>query len=519
MPVWDPADINQRADRDFEATWMETAELVNGKGRSSLKMGGKGQSHPIEEARQRIRNVLIELGFDEIITPIIWEDEHVKRQYGPESALILDRCYYLAGLPRPEIGLSKAKLRQIEKILPEFSAFDKLTVLLRDYKSGKIESDDFVEEMIHRLEIPEEKATEIIDKVFSELRKLHPVPTNLTLLSHFTTAWFPILAKALDKKVEPVSLFTTGVRMRREQREDATHLRSHYNASIVIMAKNLTMDDGRAIVRRILGKLGFKNLDFVVKEATSNYYAPGTEEEVFADHPTLDLEGGVEVADLGMYSPVALARYGIPYPVFNMGLSIGRLAMISKEVDDIRELTYPEIYLPPRFSDEEIEAALKPVASPRSGAGREISEGIIKVAKRRAETLAPCRFKAWKGKVHRRQVLVELVEEEENVKLVGPAGLNIISARGGNIVSQLPEKTSRGGLSYMQCIADYCAATIEKRAVAGFRGTDQVRIGMVRSASDIFLEIPLAIRKYIESNNLKIDIRGPVFTTIEYTVA
>jgi O-phosphoseryl-tRNA synthetase len=519
MPVWDPDDINQRADHDFEAAWMETAKLVNREGKSSLRTGGKGQSHPMEDVRQRIRKVLIGLGFDEIITPIIWEDEHVRRQYGPESALILDRCYYLAGLPRPEIGLSKTKMRQIEKILPGFSAFDKLTALLRDYKSGKIESDDFVEEMIHRLDIPEEKATEIIDKVFSELRKLHPVPTKLTLLSHFTTAWFPILAETLAKKVEPVSLFTTGVRMRREQREDATHLRSHYNASIVIMSRDLTLEDGRSIVRKILGKLGFQNLDFVVKEATSNYYAPGTEEEVFADHPTLDLEGGVEVADLGMYSPVALARYGIPYPVFNMGLSIGRLAMISREVDDIRDLTYPEIYLPPQFSDDEIESALKPVASPRTGAGREISEGIIRVAKKRAETLAPCRFKAWKGKVRHRQVLVELVEEEENVKLVGPAGRNIISARDGNIVSQLPEKASRGGLSYMQCIADYCAAMIESRVAEGFRGTDQVRIGMVRSASDIFLEIPLAIRKYIESNNLKIDIRGPVFTTIEYTVA
>lgn len=519
MTSWNPDDIVQRADGDFEAAWRETAGLVSAEGRSGVKPRGKGRSHPIEESRQRIRKVLIDLGFEEVITPIIWEDEHVRRQYGPESALILDRCYYLAGLPRPEIGLSKAKARQIGKILPGFDSFDELTDLLRDYKSGKIESDDFVEEMVHRLKIPEEKATEIIDKVFSELRKLHPVPTQLTLLSHFTTAWFPILAQSLSRRVDPIFLFTTGVRVRREQREDATHLRSHYNASIVIMARNLTLGDGREMVRKILGRLGFENLDFATKEATSNYYAMGTEEEVFAEHPTLEIKGGVEVADLGMYSPVALARYGIPFPVFNMGLSIGRLAMISRKIEDIRELTHPELYLPPSFSDGEILDSLRPLASPVTRAGKELSGAIVKTARKHANAPSPCSFRAWEGRIRRRQVLVQLVESERDVKLVGPATMNVISAVNGNITSKLPGRGKVGsGLSYIRCIADYCAATVEKRAAEGFRGIDSIRIGMVRSASDIYLDIPLAIRRYIESNNLKIEIKGPVFTTIEYRI-
>ena len=519
MTAWNPDDIVQRADEDFEATWKETAGLVSTGGRSRFKPRGRGRSHPIEESRQRIRKVLLDLGFEEVIAPIIWEDEHVRRQYGPESALILDRCYYLAGLPRPEIGLSKVKAHQICKILPGFDSFNELTDLLRDYKSGKIESDDFVEEMVHRLEVPEEKATEIIDKVFSELRRLHPVPTKLTLLSHFTTAWFPILAQSLSRRVEPVLLFTTGVRVRREQREDATHLRSHYNASIVIMARDLTLEDGREMVRKILGRLGFENLGFVTKDATSNYYAMGTEEEVFADHPTLEMEGGVEVADLGMYSPVALARYGIPYPVFNMGLSIGRLAMISSGMEDIRELTHPELYLPPSFSDGEILDSLRPLASPATRAGIELSGAIVETARKHAGAPSPCRFRAWEGRVRRRQVLVELVEPEKGVKLVGPATMNVITAVGGNITSKLPEGGDEvRGLSYLQCIADYCAATVEGRAAEGFRGTESIRIGMVRSASDIYLEIPMAIRRYIESNNLKIEIKGPVFTTIEYRI-
>ena len=521
MPAWNPEEINERSGRDFESTWLETAELIKKRGRVYHSLGRKGTAHPMEVARQRIRRVLLGLGFDEVITPLIWEDEHVKKQYGPESALILDRCYYLAGLPRPEIGLSKAKLSQIQKIVPGFSAVDKLTELLREYKAGRIESDDFVEEMMKRLGIHEEKATEIIDRAFAEMKKLHPIPTSLTVLSHFTTAWFPILAEILNKKICPVLLFTTGVRMRREQREDPTHLRSHYNASIVIMAEDFTLEDGRSMAKKIVGKLGFGNVNFVRKKATSKYYAPETEEEVFAIHPSIGKDTGIEIADLGMYSPVALARYGIPYPVFNMGFSIGRLGMIEEGIGDIRELTYPEVYRAAFFSDEEMEGSLKPVSSPTTKEGKVLSAKIVEVARHNADAMAPCAFNVWEGKMPGGQeVLVELVEVEEGMKLIGPAAFNVIRAEDGNIVAHMPrdgdDKVDR--LTYIRCLADHCASRIEKEAKEGLPCRGQVRVGMVRAASDIYLGIPIAVRRFVESNNKRIDIRGPMFTTVRYKI-
>ncbi len=520
MPPWTPDDINQKADEDFEAAWLETSNLILHDGSVLPSPGGRGKAHPMEVARQRIRGVLLSLGFDEVITPMIWEDEHVRRQYGPESALILDRCYYLAGLPRPEIGLSKKKMSQISRIMPGFTSFDKLTDLLRQYKAGRVESDDFVEEMVRRLQIPEEKATEIVDRVFSEMKRLHPVPTKLTILSHFTTAWFPILAEALNLKVEPIYLFATGLRMRREQKEDPTHLKSHYNASVVAMAPQISLEDGRRLARRILTRLGFREVNFVRKRATSKYYSPGTEEEVFASLPSPDGKKEIEIADLGMYSPVALSRYGIPHPVFNMGLSIGRLAMITEGIDDIRELTYPELNLKPSFSDGEIEEALRPMAAPTSKKGREISDGIVRAAEKGADAVAPCSFTAWEGTIRRRRVLVELFEKEEGVKLIGPAALNVIMAENGNIISSLSgdEEDSSRRLSYIRCLADYCAARIEDDSRAGRLGTKVIRVGMVRGASDIFLEVPLAIRRYVESANKRIDIRGPMFTAVQYTI-
>jgi len=524
MPSWSPERINKKASEDFESAWLETAGLVKQEGRLFHPKERKGTPHPIEVARDRIRAVLLGLGFDEVITPLIWEDEHVRKQYGPESALILDRCYYLAGLPRPEIGLSKEKLDQILTIVPDFTAVDKLTELLREYKAGKIESDDFIEEMVKRLSIHEEKATEIIDKVFAEMKKLQPIPTNLTVLSHFTTAWFPILAEVLRKKVTPILLFTTGVRMRREQREDATHLRSHYNASIVVMDREFSLEDGRSMARAIIQALGFSDVTFVKKQATSKYYTPGTEEEVFAVHPFVASKKGspgIEIADLGMYSPVALSRYGIPYPVFNMGLSIGRLAMITEGARDIRDLTYPEIYVKPSFSDEEMEVALKPLSSPTTDEGKAISEAIVRVATKEANAVAPCSFAVWEGRLAGGQVTVQLVEVEKDVKLIGPASFNVIRVENGNIIASPPraEGERPGLLSYIRCMADSCASQIEREVEQGTSGTKEVRIGMVRSASDIYLDIPVAIRRFIESKNKKIDIRGPMFTTVRYSIA
>jgi len=516
---WDPDEINDMSRSDFESAWLETGKLIDHEGERYRGGGGRGSAQPIMESLVKIREVLLDLGFDETVTPLIWEDEHVTRQYGPESAVILDRCYYLAGLPRPEIGLSKEKLASIRDIVPSFSAVDELTDLLRNYKAGRVESDDFVEEMVDRLDIHEEQATEIIDKVFAEMKRLKPVPSRLTVLSHFTTAWFPILSELLTKRICPIKLFTTGVRMRREQREDATHLRCHYNASLVVMAQDFSLQDGRKIARDLLGRLGFGDLRFVTKKATSKYYAPGTEEEVFAVHPSLATEeGGIEVADLGMYSPVSLSRYGIPYPVFNMGFSIGRLAMIESGEEDIRKLTYPEIYRPAHFEDEEMEGGLGPASKPVTRQGKEISSRIVEVARENADSKAPCSYDVWSGSISGAEVQVRLVEVEKGHSLVGPAAFNVIYVRDGNIVSHPPEGANgKGGISYIACFADYAAAMIEGKA-KDEAGSGKIRVGMVRSASDIHLAIPIAIRRYVESNNRTIDIRGPMFTTVEYEI-
>ncbi len=93
---------------------------------------------------EKIRRKLIKLGFKEVINPIIIPESEIYKQYGCEAPIILDRIFYLAGLPRPDIGISN-KLKKILEDkhikIEEFKAF------LREYRKGKIESDEFVEEL------------------------------------------------------------------------------------------------------------------------------------------------------------------------------------------------------------------------------------------------------------------------------------------------------------------------------------------------------------------------------------
>ncbi|MDD1764483.1 MAG: hypothetical protein LUQ46_00515, partial [Candidatus Methanomethyliaceae archaeon] len=94
-------DILAKADRDFEAAWRETGSLVGGKG--AFVKGGKGATHVLVETANFLRSIYLDLGFNEVVNPMIVDEADIYKQYGNEAPAILDRCYYLAVLPRPDI--------------------------------------------------------------------------------------------------------------------------------------------------------------------------------------------------------------------------------------------------------------------------------------------------------------------------------------------------------------------------------------------------------------------------------
>jgi O-phosphoseryl-tRNA synthetase len=498
MANFDTGEIKSRAKDNFTDAWIATAKLVPTGTQISLPR--KGKPHLVRELVQKSREILLNLGLDEVENLTLLPDSDVVKQYGPEARVILDRAFYLAELPRPDIGLSEKRIAQVKEIAKEID-IEKLQTILRNYKKGEIESDNLIEELIARLGISDYQATELMDKVFPEIRELQPVPSNKTLRSHMTATWFHTLAALQDKASFPVALFSVGPRYRNEQREDAQHLRVHHSASIVVMDPEMSLDAGSVMTRDIMQQYGFSDVKCETKIATSKYYAPGQEQEVFVKHKG----SWLEIADIGMYSPVALANFDIRYPVFNAGFGIERLGMLIYEIDDVRKLAYPQFSVT-EYSDEEIAESITYIASPQTARGQRIAQAIEEIARKHKDEIAPCEFLAWKDEF----IEVRIAETEAGKRLIGPAGFNEICVAKGAIYSDITPSGIHTGINYMRAIAMGAAAAIENST-----SNLTYRVKGIKHLSDLNLQIPEAIRQHIEGQRKKIGVRGAVFVSIE----
>ncbi len=522
MTKLDIRKLRASAKKDYERAWLEGAKLIEKKG-ELFSLRDKSKPHPLFGLFERVRHVLLRLGFTEVVVPMLVDKKEVYSQYGVEAPVILDRVFFLAGLERPDIGISNKKIQEIKKVAPGFKNIKKLQAIFRRYKQGKIVADDLVEVMIKELGLKEEQATAILS-LFSEFKELKPVPMDLTLRSHTTAGWFGVLRELQRRESLPIQLFSIGPKFRREQRLDESHLYESWTASIVVMAERISVEDGGRLTREVLAKLGFEGVKLARKKATSKYYAPQTEFEVFVKHPRT--KEYLEVGDAGFYSPVALSKYDIPYPVFNFGMGLERLLMVMIGETDIRALVYPYLYKPTVLSDAQLAGMLKFERAPESEVGKEISQAIVRIAEQRADESSPCEFKAFEGRLSGRRVSVSVVESERGTKLIGPAGFNTIFVYDGNFIGVPPKGWEKdrflntvreGGVStgirYMDVFAALAAHEIERAARRGGRKV-KVRVRAVKLLSDINLVLDKAAQRYITDNKKRIDVRGPVFTTV-----
>ncbi|MDD1725638.1 MAG: O-phosphoserine--tRNA ligase [Euryarchaeota archaeon] len=511
--------------KSFEAAWKYGGELLNDKSTYDLQQvtaaASPGKPHPLNELIERMRQRLLHLGFDEVINETIFPQEDVLKQWGPTAYAILDRCYYLAALPRPDVGLSAQKQAAIRSfnidLPPEKVAALQLT--LHKLKTGELEGDELIREIGKELAIADDLAVEVFEKVFDEFKDLKPIPSNLTLRSHMTAAWFDTLASIQKNTRIPVKLFSIGPRYRREQREDATHLRVHDSASCVVMDEDVTIDLGKWIVKEFLLPFGFEDFQFrQVATGTDTYYAPGKHFEAFAFHPGFEEVGSedagwLEVADFGLYSPVTLANYGIEFPVVNCGIGVERIAMLMNGYKDIRTLVYPQFYEEFVLTDDQLVNFITLKKTPTTAQGLEIQRSIINTCKTHGADESPVEVLAWEGELLEKLVRVSVIEPEENTKLCGPAFLNEVFVTDGSIIGAIKPKGVSTGITYIEAFAAEAAYAVEQALKMGKTEFD-VRVKIVRSPNDINLSIDPVATRYITSRNKRIDLRGPVFITI-----
>ncbi len=519
--------LKEKAEEDYEKAWRDSESLVEKEGKY-FSLQDEGEPHPLFDLVQEFRQILLDSGFREIVVPALIEEEEIHMQYGPQAPIILDRIFFLAGLDRSDLGISRGDLEQIREKIPGFDEPEKLESIFRRYKQGEISADDLTEVLVEELGIEDDQASYILS-LFEDFKKLEPVPSKMTLRSHTTAGWFPVLREMQYREPYPIQLFTVDSKYRREQKLDETHLYRSWTASIVILAEEISLEDGKEVTTKILNELGFNEVEFKKKSATSKYYAPNSEFEIFVSHP----ETGemIEIGNAGLYNPVSLANYDISHPVFNLGIGLERILMIRTGEEDMRSLIYPHKYEQLDLSDEEISRMIELKKKPSTEQGREISKRIEKVARDRKDEPSPCEFEVFEGEVSGKNISVKLIEPEENTQLIGPAGFNEIYVKDGNIIGVPPEGWEGDeflrdvresgidtGITYMESFANRAAREIELAVEEG-KDSIKIQVPISENLSDINLKLEKPARRFITDNNKKIDVRGPIFTTISAEVS
>lgn len=526
----DKKEIIKLAKKDFEGAWMMTSKTIKKPHhddeypRINLEAG---KSHMLYDTIAQLRQAYLNLGFKETVNPIFIDENHIYKQFGPEAPAVLDRCYYIAGLPRPDIGISIDKIERIRDlgVLLDNNRIESLKEVFRNYKKGDVSGDDLVLEVSKALQIEDAMGLRILEKIFPEIRELIPIPSKTTLRSHMTSGWFITLKAVNNKRKLPVKMFSIDRCFRREQKEDASHLTTYHSASCVVIDDDISLDLGKAISESLLEHFGFDKLKFAPDKKKSKYYVEGTQTEVYGYHPKL--KEWVEVATFGLYSPIALAKYGIEKDVLNIGVGAERVVMLLYNQADVRKMVYPQTYAKWALSDRDIASMLRINYYPATEEGRTLMEHILSTLKEHGDEPSPCEFTAFEGGFLGKKIISKVLEVEENTKLLGPAAWNKIYIHNGDIVGvplkDIDDKKSieakNNGISteisYMDGIVAYAAYKSEEMIVSG--GDDVViRVPISRSLSDINLKIDDVALNYITSKNKAIDVRGPIFCTISF---
>ncbi|MDD4137877.1 MAG: O-phosphoserine--tRNA ligase [Methanoregula sp.] len=523
---FNPEEWKRKSHENFEGAWHEGPSVLTPASHAGTypnRVYKRAAAHPVFATINRLRETYLSLGFDEAEVPVIIDEKDIYRQFGPEAMAVLDRVFYLGGLPRPNVGIARDRLDAINAILGTTMATateEKLRETLHAYKKSEIDGDELTFELSKVLETDDGVVVHILDAVFPEFRELAPESSRSTLRSHMTSGWFMTLGSIWDKVPLPIRMFSVDRCFRREQAEGPTRLMTYHSASCIVAGDDITIDEGKAVSEALLSAFGYTDFRFQPDEKRSKYYMPDSQTEVYARHP---VHGWVEVATFGMYSPSALAEYGVGVPVMNLGLGVERLAMIAYGANDVRQLCFPQFF-PRLLTDRDITRAVHLREEPVSKEGKQLAAAIAKTAATHATEQGPCAFDAWEGALGGRNVRVMVEETESTAKLCGPACANEIFVFEGSVLGvpdvekwkQVRTEGITTGLTYLSAVSALAAARIEEAARCGNATT--VHVKMAKLPSDINLKIDEYAMRFVTDNKKKVDVRGPVFLSVRSTV-
>lgn len=243
-----------------------------------------GKSHPISRMTKRIRDIMVELGFQEMeggmIESTFWNFDALFQPQDHPARELADTFYVNKTIPLPE---DKALVERVKKAHEEGWK----------YKWDAKEASKAV---------------------------LRPHTTCLS--AHYLAAM---------KGKRPRKYFAIG-RVFRNEATDYKHLAEFHQVEGIIAWEGATFTDLLGILKEFYRKLGFEKIRF--RPSFFPYTEPSLEVEVYFE----PRKQWLELGGSGIFRPeVSIPLAGV-YPVLAWGLSLERPLMLLLELEDIRDL-------------------------------------------------------------------------------------------------------------------------------------------------------------------------------------
>jgi phenylalanyl-tRNA synthetase alpha chain len=152
------------------------------------------------------------------------------------------------------------------------------------------------------------------------------------LRTHTTSVTIHYLA---DHPEPPVKAFGID-RVYRREAIDATHTPEFEQLEGIIMDRGVTFSNLLGFLKEFYAKMGFEEVRF--RPGYFPYTEPSVEPEVF-----IDGLGWVELGGAGVFRKEVTAPFGIDHPVLAWGLGVSRVAMLKLGLKDLRLLYQSDI--------------------------------------------------------------------------------------------------------------------------------------------------------------------------------
>lgn len=253
-----------------------------------------GRIHPLRQLIERVKDVLIGMGFQEM------EGPHADAEFWINDCLFMPQDH-----------------------------------------PARTHWDQFVLDLPPMQELPDDLVERVrethLEGVGSEGDGYHSpwtesVARRIDLRGHTTSLSSRYLAGEADVDLEPPERYFSVEKAYRNDVIDATHLLEFFQIEGWVLADELSVPDLMGTFTDFYAQFGITNLEF--KPTYNPYTEPSF--ELFGTHPeTNEL---VEIGNSGMFRPEMLEPLGVEADVMAWGISLERLMMLMTGAEDIRDV-------------------------------------------------------------------------------------------------------------------------------------------------------------------------------------